>query len=201
MSFIKKLSCYFALLFLVQTAEGCIDKQQTHTSVEGSTPVVNKTSVVNDKAIGDEQLFRNCLAKFKSAVKVKNKAAIATFFNFPLQTLPQWTNDELKNSTVTPQDGLIKQTEFSTYFNDIFTQDAIKLIATSKEDDLSEIEKNTPENYYITLQKVTDRGSTLFELQKQYTQNNGQETSFGFVFGKVRGAYKIVSYYRPWPLK
>jgi len=200
MSFIKTVSYYFALLFLVQTAQGCTGKPQIHAS-QNSNPVVSKTPAGNEKTIGDEQLFRNCLAKFKSVVKAKNKAAVTAFFNFPLQTLPQWTNDELKNSTVTPQEGLIKQAEFSTYFNDIFTKDAIKLIAASKEDDLSEIEKNTSENYYITLQKVTDKGSTLFELKKQYTQNNGQETSFGFVFGKVRGAYKIISYYRPWPLK
>jgi hypothetical protein len=118
-----------------------------------------------------------------------------------LQTLPQWTNDELKSSSVTPQEGMINQTEFLTCFDDIFTKDAVKLIAASKEDDLSEIEKNTSENYYLTLQKLTDKGSTLFELQKQYPQDNGQETSFGFVFGKIRGAYKIISYYRPWPLK
>ncbi|MFD1257995.1 hypothetical protein ACFQ3S_14395 [Mucilaginibacter terrae] len=200
MSFIKKLSYYFALLFLVQTAQGCVGKQQTHASTD-STPVINKNPAIRVNTIGDEQLFRNCLAKFKTVVKVKNKAAITAFFNFPLQTLPQWTNDELKNSTIMPQEGLIKQAEFSTYFNDIFTKDAIKLIAASKEDDLSEIEKKTSENYYITLKQVTDKGSILFELQKQYTQNNGQETLFGFVFGKVRGTYKIISYYRPWPLK
>jgi hypothetical protein len=200
MSWIKKISYHIALLLLVQPAQGCAGKQQ-QSNAPANSAVIDKPSNILASAAGDEQLFRSCLAKFKNVVKAKNKAAITALFNFPLQTLPQWTNDELKNSTIMPQEGMIKQTEFLTYFNDIFTKDAIKLIVSSKEDDLSEIEKNTSENYYITLQKGTDKGSALFELQKQYTQDNGQETSFGFVFGKVRGAYKIISYYRPWPLK
>ncbi|MFD2324960.1 hypothetical protein [Mucilaginibacter galii] len=185
----------------MQTALGCNNKQPQNQEPARSVAVVDKPRAVNDNSVGDEELFRNCLTKFKNAVKAQNKAGIKSVFNFPLQTLPQWANDEIKNSTIRPQDGMIKQTEFLTYFNDIFTKDATKLIVASKEDDLSEIEKSTSENYYITLQQVTDKGSTLFELQKQYMQDNGQETSFGFVFGKVRGTYKIISYYRPWPLK
>ena len=201
MSWIKKISYHIALLLLVQTALGCNNKQPKNQEPAKSASAFNKPTATNAESTGDEQLFRSCLAKFKNAVKVKNKTEIKSLFNFPLQTLPQWTNDEVKNSTIRPQDGMIKQSEFSTYFDDIFTKDAVKLIVASKEDDLSEIEKNTSENYYITLQQVTDKGSTLFELQKQYAQDNGQETSFGFVFGKVRGTYKIISYYRPWPLK
>jgi hypothetical protein len=201
MRLIKKIGYHIALLLLVQTAQGCAGKQQKSHALSNSGIVIDKPSNIQSSTAGDEQLFRSCLAKFKNVVKAKNKAAITALFNFPLQTLPQWTNDELKSSSVTPQEGMVNQTEFLTYFDDIFTKDAIKLIAASKEDDLSEIEKNTSENYYITLQKLTDKGSTLFELQKQYVQNNGQETSFGFVFGKIRGAYKIISYYHPWPLK
>jgi hypothetical protein len=200
MRLMRKIGCYIALLLLVQTAQGCVGKQQQNHAPANSL-VINKPSNIQANTAGDEQLFRSCLAKFKNVVKAKNKAAITALFNFPLQTLPQWTNDELKNSSVTPQDGMINQTEFLTYFDDIFTEDAVKLIVASKEDDLSEIEKNTSENYYIALRKLTDKGSTLFELQKQYLQDNGQETSFGFVFGKIRGAYKIISYYRTWPLK
>jgi len=169
MSWIKKIGYHIALLLLVQTAFGCNNKQPKNQEPAKNASAVNKPIAVNTKTIGDEQLFRICLAKFKNAVKGKNKTEIKSLFNFPLQTLPQWTNDEVKNSITTPQDGMIKQTEFLTYFDDIFTKD--------------------------------DKGSTLFELQKQYAQDNGQETSFGFVFGKVRGIYKIISYYRPWPLK
>ncbi|RYE27447.1 MAG: hypothetical protein EOP45_01180 [Sphingobacteriaceae bacterium] len=202
MKLFKKLGYYIVLLILTQTAQGCSDRQRGNEKTPTVTLVVNKEAA-GSKTLSteDEEQFRSVLSKFKSVVKFKNKEAITAFFHFPLQTLPQWTNDELKNLTVKPQYGLIKQKEFSTYFDDIFTNDAIKLIPASKEDDLSEIEKSTTENYYITLQKLTDKGSALYELQKQYTQDNGQETSFGFVFGKVGGTYKIISYYRPWPLK
>ena len=197
----KNLGYYIVLLLLVQTAQGCAGGQSSNASPAATTVINKDTAAVNTPVLGDEEQFRSFLAKFKSTVKTKNREAIAKFFHFPLQTLPQWTNDELKNSTITPQEGLINQTEFSTYFDDIFTQDAVKLIPASKEDDLSEIEKTTPENYYKTLQQVTDKGSTLYELQKQYTEDNGKETSFGFVFGKVGGTYKVISYYRPWPLR
>jgi hypothetical protein len=190
-----------ALLFLTQTAHSCSGPHQNNSVVDIPQKVQPKPTGANTVVLTDEQQFRSTLVKFKSVVKVKNKAAIAAFFNFPLQTAPQWTNDELKNTTVTPQEGLIGQKEFLTYFDEIFTKDAIKFIPASKEEDLTEIDKNTSENYYKTLQKVTDKGSTLYELQKQYMQDNGEETSFGFVFGKVRGTYKIISYYRPWPLK
>jgi hypothetical protein len=122
-------------------------------------------------------------------------------FYFPLQTLPQWTNDEVKGKLVNTNEGLITEAEFSQYINDIFTKDAIKLIHASGEDDLSEIDKTSTENYYLILKQLTDNGSTLYEFEKQYAEDNGKETSFGFVFGKVKGAYKVISYYRPWPLK
>ena len=93
------------------------------------------------------------------------------------------------------------QSEYPQYANVFFSADALRLIPKSKEDDLSEIDKDTPENYYKTIAKVTDKGSKLYELQQQYVQDNGKETSYGFVFGKVRGQYKIISYYCPWPVK
>ncbi|MDB5087085.1 MAG: hypothetical protein JWR09_1079, partial [Mucilaginibacter sp.] len=82
-----------------------------------------------------------------------------------------------------------------------FTKDVMRMIPKSREDDLSEIDSATPEDYYKTVGKVTDKGSTLYELQQQYEQDNGKETSYGFVFGKVKGQYKIISYFCPWPLK
>jgi hypothetical protein len=195
----KKFGYYMSLLLIMQTAYGCSGKPKNGNSsiAVGKKDLIASSTV----AVKDEEQFRSFLKKFKSVIKGKNKAAIAALFHFPLQTLPQWTNDELKNTTITPQEGLINQTEFLNYFDDIFTRDAVRLIPVSKEDDLSEINKTTPENYYKTLQQLTDRGSTLYELQKQYTEDNGTETLFGFVFGRVKGNYKVISYYRPWPLK
>jgi hypothetical protein len=169
----------------------------TTTKVKDTVAV----SAVVENATNDEHQFRLFFTKFKDAVKANNKTKLTTMFSFPLQTLPQWTNDELKSNPVNIQDGLVTGNEFSQYYGDDFTKDVIKLIPASKEDDLSEIDKTTAENYYLTLKEVTDKGSTLYELEKQYTEDDGKETSFGFVFGKVKGAYKVISYYRPWPLK
>ena len=197
---LKTFGCYFVLLLFLQAAEGC--SGSTANSASSSDTAVQKDAPIAGKQnTSDEALFRQFLARFKAAVTAKNKAQLTTLFFFPLQTAPQWTNDELKNTTVTPKESQIGQKEFLTYFDDIFTKDAVKLIPASTEDDLSEIDKATTESYYKTLQQVTDKSSTLYELQKQYTEDNGKETSFGFVFGRVGGAYKIISYYRPWPLK
>lgn len=185
---------------MIQVGYGC-----NGLPADGSGSVKHahqKTANINsNNKLSDEQQFRQFLRQFKNAVKTKNKTKLSTLFNFPLQTMPQWSNEDLVNSKLAPQEGLISRKDFSTYFNDIFTTDAIKLIPESGEDDLSEIDKTTTENYYKTLQQITDKGSTLFEMQKQYVQNNGSETSFGFVFGKVGGNYKVISYNRPWPLK
>ncbi|WCT10462.1 hypothetical protein [Mucilaginibacter jinjuensis] len=190
------------LLLLIQFGYGCNNKPASNTSSVTVVKTVKKDSViVKEEGLTDEQQFRQFLKQFKDAVKTKSKTQLVTMFHFPLQTLPQWTNDELNNTTVKPQEGLISQNEFPTYFDDIFTKDAVKLIPASGENDLSEIDKTTTENYYKTLQQATDKGSTLYELQKQYTEDNGKETSFGFVFGKIGGKYKAISYYRPWPLK
>jgi hypothetical protein len=187
------------LMLLLQVVYGC-SEQPAGVSVVG--PAHQKAANINsNKGLTDGQQFRRYLVQFKNAVKTKNTARLTRLFNFPLQTTPQWSNQDIENSKLDPKEGLISQKDFSTYFNDIFTADVIKLIPASGENDLSEIDKTTTENYYKTLQQITDNGSTLYELQKQYAQDNGSETSFGFVFGKVGGNYKAISYYRPWPLK
>lgn len=196
---------YIAIILLLPAVYGCNGnaagtKQADSSIVSTKIKDTAATPVVNNKS-NDEQLFRSFLKKFKDAVKAKSKAELTTMFNFPLQTLPQWTNDEIKTNPINTTEGLIAEKEFPQYFDDIFTKDAIKLIPTSSEDDLSEIDKTSAENYYLTLKRLTDNDSKLYELEKQYAEDNGKETSFGFVFGKVKGAYKVISYYRPWPLK
>ncbi|WP_345954277.1 hypothetical protein [Mucilaginibacter sp. PAMB04168] len=149
----------------------------------------------------DEQLFRQFLAQFKFAVKQKDKAALSNMLYYPLQTSPQWSNTDLQSSTGNYQDGLLSKKELPLYMADIFSGDVTRLVPASTEDDLSVIDAHSNEDYYLRLRQVTDKGTSLYELQKQYVQDNGKETSFGFVFGKVKGTYKILSYYTPWPLK
>ncbi|MDN5286866.1 MAG: hypothetical protein JWR38_3140 [Mucilaginibacter sp.] len=177
-----------------QTSKTDSVKQNTYSANSTAKPTV---TVKNN----DEQQFRAFLKKFKETVKKGDKTALRSMLYFPLQTLPQWTSEDLKSTTINPADGLITVTEYPQYADNIFSKDAQRLIPQSREDDLSEIDNNTTENYYITIKAVIDKGSTLYELQQQYEQRNGKETSYGFVFGKVKGQYKVISYFCPWPLK
>ncbi|GGH01306.1 hypothetical protein [Mucilaginibacter phyllosphaerae] len=201
---LKKHIWLILIALLLPAVYGCNGNTTSANKADtaaAAKPANDSASPVAADTVNNEQQFRLFFAKFKAAVKANNKAQLTQMFSFPLQTLPQWTNDELKSAPVDANSGLISQSEFTGYYNDIFTKDAVRLIPASTEDDLSEIDKTTAENYYITLKHVTDKGSILYELEKQYTEDNGKETSFGFVFGKVKGAYKVISYYRPWPLK
>ncbi|QXV65581.1 hypothetical protein INP83_00320 [Mucilaginibacter sp. 21P] len=192
-----------AAVIILLVFYGCQSQPAGATSqvVKPLVKIDSDTSYPKHAPLTDEKLFRIFISKFKNAVKTHNKAQLQALFHFPLQTSPQWSNEDLKNSAIDYNSGLISATEFSVYYPDIFTKDAVKLVGASGEDDLSEIDNTTTEDYYKKLMPLTDKGSTLYELEKQYTQNNGQETSFGFVFGKIKGAYKVLSYYRPWPLK
>ncbi len=69
---------------------------------------------------GNEQQFRQFLKLFKAAVRSQNRSQLIKLINFPLQTAPQWSNDELKNTTTKPGEGLIGPKEFATYFKEIF---------------------------------------------------------------------------------
>lgn len=149
----------------------------------------------------DELLFRKFLVLFKLAVKPKNLAQLANMFNYPVQTLPQWNNEDLRNTNINRADGLMDRAELQKHLDVIFSKDAIELIPRSTDENLAEIDKTTPEDYYKRLKKLTDKGSTLYELNIHYTQDNGKEAEFGFVFGRVAGNYKILSYYSSWPLK
>ncbi|MGN8070325.1 hypothetical protein [Mucilaginibacter sp. SG564] len=186
-----------------------------HMGCKGNTPVQNKAAVSTSRVqqVGkmaqidipvnnnDEQQFRAFLKKFKEAAKKHDKIQLKMMCCFPLQTLPQWTAEDMKATTINPAEGLISATEYPIYEGAIFSKDALRLIPLSKEDDLSEIDPATQDNYYNTLKKATDKGSKLYELQQQYEQKNGKETSYGFVFGKIKGQYKVISYFCPWPLK
>jgi len=189
------------LIFITGSCNGNAASNAADSAGLKKEVVVKEQQPASKAAKNDEQQFRAFLKEFKAAVQQKNKKQLALMINFPLQTLPQWTSEDLKSTAVKPAEGLITESEYPQYADALFTKDVIRLIPKSKEADLSEIDKATPENYYKMVGKVTDKGSTLYELQQQYEQDNGKETSYGFVFGKVKGQYKIISYFCPWPLK
>ena len=200
----KHITLYLLTAIVIFFTSGCkgnaasnaVDTAGVKRSTELKDTQLQKNTIKND-----EQQFRAFFKAFKAAVQKKDQKQLALMMNFPLQTLPQWTSEDLKSTTVKPAEGLITESEYPQYAGALFTSDVMKMIPKSKEDDLSEIDSATPEDYYKTVGKVTDKGSTLYELQQQYEQDNGKETSYGFVFGKVRGQYKIISYFCPWPVK
>ncbi len=195
----RNLLVLWTIFFI--TAGSCTNSTNSIATPTATINNIQRSTPANKTKKSDEQQFRDFLNKFKVTLRTKKRAQLASLIYFPLQTAPQWTNDELKNTAFTPKEGLIDAKEFEGYFDDIFSKNTIRLLLESSDDDLSEIESSTTEGYYKTLKQVTDKSSVLYELQKQYVQANGKETSFGFVFGKIGGTYKVISFYRPWPLK
>jgi hypothetical protein len=191
---------YFYLLIVATIIQiGC-------SNISSQTKSIKENYNYNDGKISsqknnDEELFNQTFLKFKKALKEKNQQNLMNCFNFPLQTTPQFSNEEfeLKPNFLTEQ--LMGKKEFATYKEDIFTPEVIKILLHYKLSEAIIIDKHTKDAYYIPLFKKVDNSSNLFDIQNQYPQNNGQETSFGFVFGKIGENYKIISYYRPWPLK
>jgi len=188
---------FFGLLLLNNGCKGSTSVNNEAKPVQVKQQQNAESQTVNN----DEKEFRQFLKAFKQGVKNGDKQKLITYLNFPLQTQPQWSNEDLKATTINPADGLITKQEYPQYAGDIFTKDAIRLIPASTEDNLVQIDNDTNESYYKTLKAVTDKGSTLYELQQQYVQVNNKETSYGFVFGKVKGHYKVISYFCPWPVK
>ena len=189
------------LIFITGSCNGNAALNATDSSGLKKEAALKDSQPLQHTVNNDEQQFRAFFKEFKAAVQQKNKKQLALMINFPIQTLPQWTSEDLKSTIVKPAEGLITESEYPQYAEALFTKDVMRMIPKSREDDLSEIDSATPEDYYKTVGKVSDKGSTLYELQQQYEQDNGKETSYGFVFGKVKGKYKIISYFCPWPLK
>jgi hypothetical protein len=150
----------------------------------------------------EEQAFRRFFAVFQKAVQQDNPGQLATLLYFPLQTAQQWTNEDLKNMDVDKESGKVSRNEFSSYHKNIFTPDVIRLLPKAKEEELSEIDAQSPEDYYKVLRRCTDKATKMYEVYMQYPEKNGTaESYFAFVFGRVNGQYKVIGYYAKWPAK
>lgn len=157
---------------------------------------------VKDTASNDEQNFRGTFEAFRKAVKRNNIDSVKQYIHFPLQTALQWTNDDLESRPVDKSAGLVTYSEFKEYYADIFHADVRRLLPGTVESELQEIDNQTNDDYYKTLQQVTDKGSKLYEAYLQYPEHNGRsESFFAFVFGRINGQYKVVAYYAKWPVK
>ncbi|MGN6511131.1 MAG: hypothetical protein ACTHLD_16830 [Chitinophaga sp.] len=150
----------------------------------------------------DERAFRVFYAGFRQAVKQQNDGLLRDMLYFPLQTAPQWTNDDLENMQIDRESGKVSRQEFNSYRQHIFNRDVRRLLPDAGEDALSEIDGGGSGDYYKTLRKCTDKGSKMYEVYMQYPEENGgAENYFAFVFGRVSGHYKVIGYYAKWPVK
>lgn len=144
---------------------------------------------------GDGTLFRQSFHHLQAAVAKHDSLAVESLLYFPLLTSPQWTNDDIKDKTADTTGGEIDQRTFDHYYRQIFHADVCRLLPKAGEANLNVIDRNTKENYYRRLMRRTDPGSALYEVYMQYP-----EGFFAFVFGRIAGRYKVVSYYAKWPV-
>jgi len=146
---------------------------------------------------GEEQKFRSFFERFSATVAAKKIDKIGAMMHFPFYT----SQLETGSGMGAPSDPL-SQLEFSNQEQVLFNGDIWKLLLSSKEDDLSEIDSATNEIYYQTLWRTVDKESRMYELYRQYPEKNtNAESFFAFVFGKVNGKYKAIAFYSKWPLK
>ncbi|TDW96813.1 hypothetical protein [Dinghuibacter silviterrae] len=153
------------------------------------------SSAVSAHSAPDETLFRQAFRHLQAAVASNDTAAIRGLLHFPLLTSPQWTNDDLRDRSADTSGGVIHATDFSRLYGSIFHRDVRRLLPKAGENSLAEIAPDTKEDYYKRLARQTDPGSHLYELYMQYSDGY-----FGFVFGRVGGTYKVISYYAKWPV-
>lgn len=172
------------------------------TSATGRQLSAAALAVKQSSSDPEEQKFRRFFAVFQKAVQQANPGQLATLLYFPLQTAQQWSNEDLKNMDVDKESGKVSRREFNSYHKNIFTPDVIRLLPGAKEEALSEIDAQSPEDYYKVLRQCTDKASKMYEVYMQYPEKNGTaESYFAFVFGRVNGEYKVIGYYAKWPAK
>lgn len=166
----------------------------------GSTSAAPRHEVISTKLKDpgkDEAAFRLTLTRLKTLLKSKKIDAVATMLNFPFFT----ARTSLNEGSGLPTDPIASK-DYPSYKNDVFNTDVVRLFPACTEDQLSEIDLNTDDPYYLSLAKLTDPGSHLYEVYFQYPEKDtNAESFFGFVFGRVQGKYKVMAMYGKWPIK
>ncbi|MBO9153821.1 hypothetical protein ACFOTA_16495 [Chitinophaga sp. GCM10012297] len=173
------------------------------SSTSSVTPATQSVSPVKLPSTDpDEQQFRSFFTAFQKAVQQNNPGQLVNLLYFPLQTAQQWTNQDLKDMNIDRESGKVSRQEFNSYRENIFNRDVLRLLPKARENQLSEIDASSPEDYYKALRKCTDKASKMYEVYMQYPETNGNaENYFAFVFGRVKGRYKVIGYYAKWPVK
>lgn len=146
------------------------------------------------------------LLKFKAAIAQNDPAIVSKMIFFPMQTQPIWSDEDLKERQIGVKDGLIDQKDFLGYYGkELFDLEQRRILKYElQEDDLHAINLKEDEfsNYYHILSQETDSGIPLFTYYLQWAKPDGRgDYWFGLVIGKVKGEFKVLSYYSLWPVK
>ncbi|WP_343302940.1 hypothetical protein AAHN97_15425 [Chitinophaga niabensis] len=174
-------------------------KSQARAAVPAADSIAQIPAADADK---DEKQFHTFFDAFRQAVKQNSKAGLENMLHFPLQTSPKWADEDLKNMDVDKNAGKVSRQEFNQYYKNIFTADVQRMLPKAVEEHLSEIGESNSEDYYRTLRQDIDPHTKMYEVYMQFPEpNTNAETYFAFVCGKVKGKYKIISYYAKWPVK
>lgn len=165
--------------------------------ITGKKEIKINQQVTSTSVRTNEQEFRKLFKTLTESLKRKDHSHIESLINFPFYT----SRAEANNGSGVATDP-INKTEFPKYKSAIFNADVLQILPACKEDNLSEIDAKTDEVYYKSLKKLTDSGSKMYEAYMQYPESGTQaESYFGFVFGKVKGEFKILATYSKWPVK
>lgn len=168
-------------------------------AIDSATLVINNRAVADSEA--DRQLFQAFFEKFVQAAKKNDEAQLRRMIYFPFQTAMIWTNDDFGYGAADTTGERVWENEFHQCYPNIFYRELRKNLASYRDDELSELTDLGDADYYLRLQKLTDKGSPIFEIYEQWTFTDSTLAGnyFGFVFGKVKGNYKALSYYGKFP--
>ncbi|TCD01388.1 hypothetical protein [Pedobacter psychroterrae] len=144
----------------------------------------------------DRAAFSLAMKDLQSAIRAKNFVKAGVYFHYPFFT----AKEDQANGKELPVDPIDKK-EFDNYKNDIFHKDVCRILPKLGLEAVSEVTEHK-DSYYTVLREHTDPNTRLYELYAQYAGESGaSESYFGFVFGKIKGRYKILAYYGKWPLR
>ena len=120
---------------------------------------------------------------------------------FPFQTSPKWENEDVQGSSEYRNINLVHGNEFHKSYKNIFYDDVRRVLPLAKDEDFTEYKDDNGEDYYKTLRLLTDKGSVMYDFYAQFAlpKQKEKEGFFGFVFGKIHGEYKALSFYSRFP--
>lgn len=139
--------------------------------------------------------FKSFYKGFQRNVEADRIGEIKQVMYFPFQTI-YWIDDLNSLTEEEKLDGLIDTQEFKQYRTAIFNEDVKGIVAVRDAEQVQQIDIVSSGDYYKRLANLIDPGSTLLELYCQYGENSTVgDDYFAFVFGKIKGEYRILSYY------